>query len=37
MGKLGDELSDPEPSTVSRVLPWKEIETTLVQLAEPEH
>ena len=23
MGKPGDALSDPEPSTVSRVLPWK--------------
>ena len=34
MGKPGDELSNPEPSMVSRVLPWKIIETTLVQLAE---
>ena len=25
MGKPGDELSDPEPSTVSRVLPWKKL------------
>ena len=34
MGKPGDELSDPEPSTMSRVFPWKKIETMLVQLAE---
>ena len=34
MGKPGDELSDPKPSTVSRVLPCKKIETTLVKLAE---